>query len=158
MAESPNVGRMMPQIDLPAIGGGRMATRNLKGRKNLVLYFFDPASDACLSNLNQLAEILASCRELDAEMAAIGGEDLDTLSNRLGSRSLPFPVLADGDGEARSRLGASQAVLIIADRFGQIRERWDLDCGTAPDKTRIVDVLSLIELECPECGVPTWQD
>jgi len=157
MAHKPVAGDMLPHFVLPAVGGGQVSSADFKGKKNLVIYLFDPECPPCVGFLDRLTQITALARELNAEILTIGGESAQALAVRLGDKRPPFPVLGDESGKTLGSFGTEAAALLVADRFGEIRERVDAQADSLPDLDRVLDLLSLVEMECPECGVPTWE-
>lgn len=150
-------GNMLPLITIPALYGGEVSVAAFKGRRNLILYFFDVDCVSCVAFLYRLAEALTELREQNTEVVAIGSESIDALARRFSDFKLPFPLLSDSDGVAWQLYNAGPLTVIVADKFGEIHQRIDTEGETTPDVRLLLDAVSLIEMECPECGIPTWR-
>lgn len=150
-------GDMLPLMTLPALSGGEVSLAAFKGERNLILYFFDVDCMPCVAFLERLAEVLPELREQNTEVVAVGSESVDELARRFTDLKLPFPLLSDFDGTAWQLYNAGALTVIVADKFGEIRQRIDTDGGILPDVRVLLDAVSLIELECPECGISTWR-
>jgi peroxiredoxin len=78
------------------------------------------------------------------------------LAARLGQ---PFPFLSDPAGGVIAQQGLASPSLIIADRWGEIWAAWL--GGTThqlPSEQDILQWLSFIEAQCPECTMIEWTD
>jgi len=70
---------------------------------------------------------------------------------------VPFPVLADPDGDVRRRLGvpADRAALVIADRWGVVYNAVEADTARdLPPVDEVIEWVRYLATQCPECGVP----
>jgi len=152
----PKEGDMLSGFRLQSAAGETLGPQDYKEKKNLVVVFFDPRCAPCTDFLSDMAARYEDYTEMDAEVLAVGGGSLDEVREVAASRGLPYPVLADPDGHVRSRYSGVVPAVFVADRFGEIRLVRAEDGEHLPDQTAILDRLALIELECPECGVPTW--
>lgn len=79
-------------------------------------------------------------------------EDLGRWATRV------YPIVADPGGVARARLGLGihDAAVVVADRWGAaygVTAAGD-DHGL-PEPASLVDLAKLIDIQCPECGVPS---
>ncbi len=69
-------------------------------------------------------------------------------------------MLADENGKVSARYRKSSApgaALVVLDRYGEPYGHWLADdADRLPGAEAVLSALRLIELECPECGVPDW--
>lgn len=75
----------------------------------------------------------------------------------------PFPVVVDGGGKARSRLGLpeDQAAVILADRWGEVFEVATFDRDhQLPLPSQLVESAKIVDMSCGECNVPgpEWRE
>jgi peroxiredoxin len=157
MAKNASIGDMIPLFTLPSITGEEISLARLKGARNLIVYLFDADCEPCLGFLDSLVEIAPDCRELQTEIIAVGSKSNEELASILQERQFPFPIVGDATGDIWRRYDADGITLIAADRFGEIRQRTESDGEILPDPQQLLAVLSLVELECPECGIATWR-
>ena len=140
-------GEILPPLNLPEVSRGDAWPRGVRGRCNLVLFLTHPVSCvACEEKLRELNDALALLRGEEAEVLAVvpgHREQVVELKRRL---ALAFPVMFDA-GTALN----DKAVLVVADRFGEI---FALIGGDAehrlPTAAMIAEELAFVALQCPE--------
>lgn len=146
----PLPGEMLPDFALPSSRRAPLGPRAYKRRRNLVLAFVQAEDgDRCGKWLRRLAERQAELAEEDAEVLVVVEGPIE----RLEALALPFPLLADESGAVHARYGArGRSAVFIADRYGEIRERWVISDGPGrlPSPDEVIAWLRLIEIECPE--------
>src|SRR3990170_6465302 len=139
---------MLQGFRLGSTEGETVDLRTYRGRKNLVVLFFEPGCEECLRFLTDAAARYADFRDMEAEILAVGRGAAEHIAHALGDSHLPFSVLADPDGATLGRYSDSVPAIFVADRFGEIR----LTSGGrdhALDQDKVLTMLHLIELECP---------
>ncbi|MBI2843424.1 MAG: redoxin domain-containing protein [Armatimonadetes bacterium] len=137
--------------------GEIISPMDFRGRRNLVIVFFDPGCEQCRRFLSNTAERYGDYTDLNTEVLAVGEAGADQLRTLANSMGLPFIVLADPDGCALSRYAQSVPATFVADRYGEVRLAYSgMEADHFPDQEVILSQLDLAELECPECGAPTW--
>lgn len=157
----PKIDRLAPSFELDAAGGGRIASWDYKARKNLVLSFAHQADcPSCRAALSQLRQDYPRFQEHTAEVLALVPASLSKCTELQRELKLPFPVLADEGAGVSGRYRESPepgAALVVLDRYGEAYGRWlAADADALPASETVLSTLRLIELECPECGVPEW--
>lgn len=157
MAEKIEIGNMLPLFTLPTIQNGEISISNYKGSENLVICFFDADCPQCLEFLDKLANAYTDFRELNTEILAIGNKQIDELAREFSKKKIPFPIMADEEGGVWKLYSAGVLTVIASDKFGEIRLRMDTEGQSSPDISMLTDAVSLMELECPECGIATWR-
>jgi len=150
------IGHIVPDFKLESTDGKVISPVDYKERKNLVILFFNPR-ERC--DWEMLAEVRRRYHEItddNGEVLAIASGPMEELRECVSGLMLPFPVLSDVHEEATCAYCAVESMVFIADRFGELKMQGTM-CG-AVDETldKVMSTLELIELECPECGVPTW--
>ncbi len=149
---------MMKNFELQSTTGQIMGPQDYREKKSLVLVFFETDCIGCSDFLEDMAERYDDYKAENAEILAVGEGTMEEVSRIANAMSLPFPVLADPDGHALKMYSDSIPALFIADRFGEIRltisEKEEGE--HFPNQQKILSRLDLAELECPECGAPTW--
>ncbi|MDA8218873.1 MAG: redoxin domain-containing protein [Dehalococcoidales bacterium] len=161
----PRPGAMLPYFKLPSAQGKMIDPVQYKQRRNLLLVFVhDQACDACRNVLRAFAQHYDYYKEEEAEVLAIAAVSQEEARRMVDDLALPFPVLADEDGAVHRLYGAVAseatpgAAVYLADRFGEIRERWlaGKTEHTLPAQEDVLEYLRFIGYQCPECGAPEW--
>lgn len=148
---------LLPSFRLESIGGESIGPSDFKGKKNLVILIFDLECGQCTDFLCEAAGRYDDYKDLNADILAVGEASVMELKQFTDDMHLPFPVLADPDGTIGSRYSNRRPMIVVTDRFGEIRLVGIAEDGEElPDQDKVLTRLHLIELECPECGVPTW--
>ncbi|MCL6472566.1 MAG: peroxiredoxin family protein [Firmicutes bacterium] len=159
LKEKIRIDAIIPFFDLPSNKGKNIRPWDYKQRKHLVVYFFGGADCVeCRNTLRQFAEHYTNYRQLNAEVLAIGRDNLDNLSRLADSLSLPFPVLSDKNGEVTNaytyinpKTSMPYPSIFVADKFGSLEEEWIVESEyELPTQDEILSVLQLFELRCPE--------
>ena len=171
----PVIGNFMPDFRLPSTEGRPIQTSDYHScihdhdRRSLILVFVgEPTADLTAGHSRTPASALLL--DLALRYAGIVGESAQVLSVVRGSleeaeqlkqhNSLPFPVLADEDGQVHWDYGAmtldgrtaSEAVF-VAGRYGKVYLSSRASDGPPlPEVSGILRSLDFIESRCPECG------
>lgn len=156
----PASGQRLHAFTLPDATGQPVQVWQYRQRSN-VLLFFHHGRDcaACEAFLHVLAAHLEIYRQEETAVLAIGPDEPASnqqIAARLGH---PFPLLSDPAGRVIAQQGLALPALIIADRWGEIWAAWL--GGTThqfPSEQDIVQWLSFIEIQCPECTTIEWTD
>lgn len=148
----------MPDFRLTNSEGQRVATSDYRGHRNLVLAFVgSPSCGPCRQLLVNLAQSYPQFVAQEAEVLAVvqcSRREAELIKREDG---VPFPVLADEDGQVHRAVGAwtadekPMAVIYITDRFGEIYKIYRVDEGhSLPTSVEMLDWLRFIEIQCPE--------
>jgi len=149
---TPRPGESLPFFDLPSTHGEKLSPWRYKGRRNVVLVFANDGNCADCERL--LREFAARYFDYAVEEAEVLG--IVTLApaaaRELAERlHLPFPLLSDGDGAVHRRYSAGRPAVFVADRYGEIYERWGGGAEEPlPAQEDVLDRLRFIEIQCPE--------
>lgn len=155
------IGQRLPPISLASSEGRRVALTDYRGRRNLVVVFVgEMKGEVARELLADLARHNAAFAEEEAQVLAVArasGQEAEEIKGRL---ALPFPVLADEEGEAHRACGArtlGEMVTCVTDRFGEIFAVYRSGEGQPrPTAEELLAWLRFIGIQCPECGVSEW--
>ena len=153
------IGHMVPDFNLRTVGDERISVSDFKGKKNLVIFFFDLHNSNDWSVLAELKRRYHDFTDANAEVLAISSGPFEELKDCAASMSLPFHLLCDCDRETACTYCVSGAMLFVADKFGELKLQSAIsedNADTLLDSA--LSTLELIELECPECGVSSWPE
>ena len=145
---------MVPPFELPSAGGGTISIWDYKGLHHLMIAFL-PGGDCpeCIEFLRAVSDEYPQYEEENTVvLAAI--RDTESRANALHDQlQPPFPVLYGETGVVSDRYASSLPAVFVADKFGELYAQWIVGPGGSfPSQKEILDVLDLINLECPECG------
>lgn len=150
----------IPDFTLPSTEGGRMlGTRDFRQRSNLIILLMHSWScDSCRRVLASLRDRRDFFTWLDTRVVAIVREPLIKLAGAEAVLGPEMTLLADEDGQVtalfREGPDNNQPMLVIADRFGAMFEKMELDEGEEIDFGEVESTLLFIATQCPECGRP----
>ena len=171
----PIAGNFMPDFTLPSTKGQPIPTSGYhdcnqeRGRRSLILvfvgdraaeYMVDPSRSSSSSLLLDLARRYTEIVSESAQVLVVVRGTLEEAMQLQRHDNLPFPVLADEDGQVhrdygattRDRRAASEAVF-VAGRYGKIYLSSRASDGPPlPTVNGILGSLDFIESRCPECG------
>lgn len=151
------IGRLIPEFKLLTSNGLVIDPTDFKQKKNLVIYFFDVHKSESWEMLAMLRQRYNEFKDANAEVLAISPGSMEEIQDCVSSMNLPFPVLCDSNGEVAAAYAATKPALFVADRYGELKMFSEV---TSDNIETVIEsalsTLDLVELECPECGVPTW--
>ncbi len=156
----PASGHHLHSFTLPDSTGPPVQLWQYLQRSNVVLFFHHGINCvACEAFLRELAAQRNAYRQEETAVVALGPDEPaenQQLAARLGH---PFPFLSDPAERVISHQGLAPPTLIIADRWGEIWAAWP--GGTKhqfPSEQDIMQWISFIEAQCPECTMIEWTD
>lgn len=140
-------GDILPFLSFPEAFGGEVRTGDYRGRGNLVLLLTHPAGcPACEKEMRGLHASLDQLRSEDAEVLAVVPGPPHQVMELQRQLALAFPVLIDARGAP-----GGEAILAVADRFGEIFAIWRSGQDhQLPTIAEIAEELAFIALQCPE--------
>jgi peroxiredoxin len=162
----PLEGNLIPALDLPRAGGGRVRLRAYRGRRSLVLYFLHDAGCAgCRDIVASVVPRYGDYSLADAEPLVILPGPEEAAASLRRELALPFPVLVDVEGAAGRRYGVDtggrrSAALLVADRFGAPALWRPAGAGhDLPDQDAVVREIEYLARTCgAECTTPIWPE
>ncbi|MGH7963534.1 MAG: peroxiredoxin family protein [Candidatus Binatia bacterium] len=155
----------LPDFALPSSEEGqRIDVSDYRGRRNLVVAFVgNPDRPPCRQLLSGLAQRYPEFVEEETKVLVAVRGSVHEAAQIKARYHLPFPVLADEDGQvfqafgALTPYGAASMAVYITDRFGQVYWGYRIDEGQSPPRVEeVLEWAHFIELQCPECGAPEW--
>jgi peroxiredoxin len=152
--EKLKVHSQLPPVILEAVDGRIMGPQDYRGKRNLLLVLFEADCESCMEFLCSVADKYSDYIAEGTEVMAIGEGGIEDLQDIVQSSNLPFPVLVDPEGLFVDRYSDETPAVFAADKFGEVR--LVVYGNEFPDQKLLLDNFGLMELECPECGVPTW--
>ncbi|MGZ3615701.1 MAG: redoxin domain-containing protein [Ktedonobacteraceae bacterium] len=126
------VGQIIPAFTLPGADGMPHSPWDYKHRQNLILLFLNSASSSeTRSLLGTFSKAYSTIREEQCSILAISQDMvLDNLLTQ-GELHLPYPLLADPQGEVFSQYTRRNATmdyyypcLVLADRYNTLYQQW----------------------------------
>ncbi|HEV2092389.1 MAG TPA: peroxiredoxin [Rubrobacter sp.] len=105
MANLPQQGQPLPEIDLTAENGSRVGPGDLAGQKT-VLYFY-PKDDTpgCTKEACAFRDRMSDYREADIQVYGVSLDPPESHREFREKYNLNFPLLTDRDGRAAEALG-----------------------------------------------------
>jgi peroxiredoxin len=158
-AGAPRPGEMLPSFELPNSMGGLTGPRRYKGRRPLVIIFLHGGTCAyCRDLLSGVTQRYPDYLAEESEVLAIVPLSLVDDAFIAYGQGLPFPIMADAQGAVHRRYGvmagqdSAGAAVFVADRYGEVQERWLAGAGHdgLPNQTEVLDSLRFIGIQCPE--------
>ncbi|HJP84387.1 MAG TPA: redoxin domain-containing protein [Gemmatimonadaceae bacterium] len=153
-------GRLFPDATLPSLDGGELELDSYRPDSNLVLLMLGDGalSDRCAGLLDQLAQLRAELEMEEARVLAITARPLEEWT---GKWSFPFPLAFDGDARlhrqvaAMDEAGRPVVAIFITDRYREIFAMARVDDEQWPSRgTQVIDWLTFVNIQCPECNTP----
>ncbi len=150
----------IPDFTLPSTEGGRiLGSRDFRQHSNLVILLMHSWScDSCRRLVASLHDRREFFSWLDIRVVVIVEEPLIKLAGAEAVLGPEMTLLADEDGKVtasfREGAGNDHPLVVIADRFGAIFEKMELDEGEEIDFGEMESTLLFIATLCPECGRP----
>lgn len=154
------LNEFIPPFELVSVKGTRINVWDYKQKKNLLVAFLHNLDCiACRDRVLSFALRYPEYKDLNTEILLVVREEPRGELLKL-TQDLPFPVLVDLDGtvarnyEELGPEGNPRPGVFIADRFGSLQAAYVRELESdLPGDDEIIPTLSLIESECPECGV-----
>jgi len=144
-------GKLIPFFELPSAFGGSVSLWNLKAKKNMVLAFIPNECPICDEFLYTLTSAYYQYETENTQILVIVCGDEKAASRIQDEVGPPFPILYDADGRITGEYTDRIPAVFVADKFGELRRQFIPGPGESlPSQKEILDVVELINLECPE--------
>lgn len=147
------VGKAAPNFTATTADGKTIKLSNYKGKKNLVLVFYQGSfCSVCGAQLTNLQNHLSNFKEQDAEIIAISADDKAHALQSVGEHGLTFPVVPDehkkligqfGIGNV-SKHGIAWPSLFVVDKKGIVQLSFANQEGHRLHSNEILPVLAKI--------------
>lgn len=106
------VGDKAPDFALKDQNGKTVALANLKGKKNLVIYFYPKdETPGCTAEACSFRDQYEDFRDANAEVIGISQDSVDSHKSFSANRKLPFILLSDPDNAVRRLYGVPSSFL-----------------------------------------------
>lgn len=151
-------GSLIPPFELMSIDGKKYSLWGYKEKHGLVIIFFDPTKSSDLEALSEVNHRYHEIADENAEVLAIGSGPSEQLNECIASIHFKFPILSDADGEAAGSYSATESMIYVVDKYGELKMQVPVSGDLDATLNKAIDALDLTELECPECGVTTWPE
>lgn len=157
----PVAENFMPDFRLPSAEMEPVQTSDYRKIRSLVLVFVGECSPRTATNLlSDLARHYAEIARESAEVLVVVRGTPAAAAQFKKRDDLPFPVLADEDGQVHRDYGAMSQdgrsvceAVYVAGRFGKVYlSSRACDGPPLPTAQGILSWLYFIESKCPECG------
>jgi peroxiredoxin len=149
----------LPDFDFVTIDGASRRLSDFRGRKHLVLIFADRNDNAFL---NAVARANPAIRDLEAHVIAILRATPGVL-DAYSPQRWPFDVAVDSRGglhrafNAEDDQGASGLAVYVTDRWAEVVYACrTLQGDPAPGIEDLLEWLTFVDHECPECFPSEW--
>jgi peroxiredoxin Q/BCP len=101
------VGDTAPDFDVVASNGTRLSLRELRGKKNVVLYFYPKDFTlVCTRETCGFRDMYGELRDGDTEVIGVSFDDNATHERFAAEYRVPFPLVADVNRDLASAYGA----------------------------------------------------
>lgn len=110
-ADAPAVGSQAPEFELPDQTGQLHSLEDYRDRW-VVLYFYPKdQTPGCTTQACTFRDNIFAFREANAQILGVSYDDVDSHREFARQYDLPFPLLADTDGEAAKAYGVATRML-----------------------------------------------
>ncbi|CAN5500035.1 peroxiredoxin [soil metagenome] len=101
------VGDTAPDFDVVASNGTRLSLRELKGKKNVVIYFYPKDFTlVCTRETCGFRDMYGELRDADTEVIGVSFDDNETHEKFAKEYKVPFPLVADTNKDLAKAFGA----------------------------------------------------
>ncbi|NIR53028.1 redoxin domain-containing protein [candidate division KSB1 bacterium] len=141
---------------LPSLDGKQVELWDFRQRKNVVLIVLRRFSDEIMRRLIlPISEAHKDFAQADAEILVVVSEN-DSSSESLAQ--LNAQVVIDHQNQpSNTYLNGADFGVFVIDRYGELLRSWQVNSATElPSTRKILHVIELNELACPECGISRW--
>ena len=102
-----SVGDQAPDVDVVASNGTRLSLRELKGKKNVVIYFYPKDFTlVCTKETCGFRDMYGELRDGDTEVIGVSFDDNETHEKFAKEYKVPFPLVADTEKSLAKAFGA----------------------------------------------------
>jgi thioredoxin-dependent peroxiredoxin len=105
MANLPQQGQLLPDLDLTAEDGGRLGTTELKGQKTLLYFYPKDDTPGCTKEACAFRDRMDDYAEADIRVYGVSLDSPESHREFRAKYNLNFPLLTDEGGRASEALG-----------------------------------------------------
>lgn len=158
----PTRGYRLREFTLISTEGKGIHFSDYRGRRDLVVLLAGKSEPQC-ALLAELGQYDSQLREEEAQVLAVIQGSRREVAGAAERLVLPFPLFVDEDGSVHRQLGAADSkgrpapALYITDRYGEVFAAYRSAAGQGlPRAGEVLNWLSFINSQCPECEPPEW--
>lgn len=153
-------GRLFPDATLPSINGSELHLDSFRRDWNLVIMMLGDGAlnERCARLLDQLADLRAELEMEEARVVVISARQPEEWT---GKWPYPFILAFDAKGRLHRQLaavddsGQLEVVLCVTDRYREIFAMSRVGDEDWPgDGSQVVEWLTFVNIQCPECSAP----
>jgi peroxiredoxin Q/BCP len=112
------VGEKAPDFTLEDQDGKPVSLSDYRGRSNVVLFFYPKDfSPGCTRQACSFRDSYEDFTDLGAAVIGVSGDGVESHKRFLDTYLLPFTLLSDPEGEARSLYGAAKGFGLFPGRY-----------------------------------------
>jgi peroxiredoxin Q/BCP len=146
-------GDIIPDFVLPDQDGNPYDIKNVKGKKNLVIYFYPKDETAgCTAEACSFRDNYEAFTDLGAEVIGISSDGIESHGKFRSRHQLPFVLLSDSEKSVRKRFGVPTnflglvpgRVTYIVDREGVIQHQFNSQTKVEQHVDEAIKVLQLM--------------
>jgi peroxiredoxin Q/BCP len=153
MASQLTTGDKVPDLTLPAAGGGDVRLHDYLGKKTLVIYFYPKDETAgCTAEACSFRDSYEDFVAAGAEVIGISGDSVGSHESFAKHHRLPFVLLSDKGGAARAAFGVKKTfgliqgrVTFVVDKTGVIRHAFESQVRVGKHVTDALDIVRQLE-------------
>ena len=130
-------GDKVPNFNLPINGGGKLALKDIKGKKTVMYFYPKDMTPGCTTEAQDFRDRIEDFEKADAVVVGVSKDSVKRHDNFVEKQNLPFQLISDEDGTlcedfgvwveknmyGRKYMGIQRATFVI-DTKGVIRHAW----------------------------------
>ncbi len=130
-------GDKVPNFNLPINGGGKLALKDLKGKKTVMYFYPKDMTPGCTTEAQDFRDRIEDFEKAGAMVVGVSKDSVKRHDNFVEKQNLPFQLISDEDGTlcedfgvwveknmyGRKYMGIQRATFVI-DAKGVIRHAW----------------------------------
>lgn len=107
MANLPKIGNMAPAFSLKDQNGNKVALKDFKGKKNVVLYFYPKAmTPGCTVQACGIRDTKKDWAKVDTVVLGVSPDPVEKLQKFIEKQKLNFTLLSDEDHKIADKYGS----------------------------------------------------
>ncbi|HEY8076524.1 MAG TPA: peroxiredoxin, partial [Labilithrix sp.] len=115
------VGEKAPEFDVTASNGSRISLSDLRGKKNVVLYFYPgDFTPICTKETCGFRDAYAELATGDTEVIGVSVDSDDSHRKFAQKYGIPFALVSDGDKDLAKKYGATSFFRDLLGKTGRI--------------------------------------
>ena len=113
-----------PDFDATLDTGGAFRLSQLRGEKNVVLYFYPrDFSSGCTAQACSFRDSYSEIRDHDAVIIGVSGDSAESHRDFKEAHTLPFPIISDPDGRLRNLYEVRSVIPLLRPRVTYVIDK-----------------------------------